>query len=208
MNSSCITELGVKPECKDKLQNLIKALKECNEESSLVPEEEVIQKPGESISDIFNNLRKTLCGSQECHGVKKVSVSTIDADELNKLYNSHAYDKFGYFLASKSGDVVDIKLYVDHEKDSQALNFGSQTFVNSSCNYVPSDFNMDYEYGPYCAKAAQVMLFLTQRHSDNLAYFFEDLARLGCENGDKIIQELDNYYNSEFQTWLTGQQLI
>ncbi|WP_339047967.1 hypothetical protein [Candidatus Mesenet endosymbiont of Phosphuga atrata] len=246
MNSSCITDLGIKPECKDKLEDLIKALKECNEESEKVvepnepeeetgekpeeetrekpeeetrekpeeeitkqPEEEITEQPEEgvvkeskeSISDIFNNFRKALCNSQECHGIQKVNISTISGDEFRDLVDEPHYNKVGYFIISDDHNIVDIKLYIDHEKDSSALNFGSGTFINPHCNsYVPSDLNIGNEYESNCAKAAQVMSFLIQRHPDHLVYLFEDLAKSGCENGDRIMQELDNYYNSELQT--------
>lgn len=229
MSSSCITDLGIKPECKDKLQDLIKALQECNEKESIKPKEEVVDepkeevtdepkeeitdKPGKSISDIFNNFKKALCHNQEYHGVQRVNISTIDGDEIKELthlnnFDASDYDKIGYFIASNNNGVVDIKLYVNYEKDSSVLDLGSQTFVNPNCSYVPLDLNTDYEYGSYCAKAAQVMSFLIQRHPDHLSYFFEDLAKSGCTNGDRIMQELDNHYNSELQTWLVNQELI
>ncbi|GHM58475.1 MAG: hypothetical protein sL5_05930 [Candidatus Mesenet longicola] len=247
MNSSCITDLGIKPECKDKLEDLIKALKECNEESEdktppideeteekpeggtgekppideeteekpeggtgEKPGEGGIKEPKESISDIFNNFRKTLCSSQECHGAQKVNIGTISGDEFRDLTkNESHYNKSGHFVASNNGDTVDIKLYVDYEKDHSVLDLGSGTFINPHCNsYVPSDLNIGHEYESNCAKAAQVMSFLIQRHPDHLIYLFEDLARSGCNNGDQIMQELDNYYNSELQMWLESNPIV
>ncbi|XGA08012.1 MAG: hypothetical protein U0X86_000157 [Wolbachia endosymbiont of Xenopsylla cheopis] len=295
MNSSCITDLGIKPECKDKLEDLIRALKECNEESedktppttdeetpttgeetpttgeetpttgeetpttgeetpitdeetpttgeetpttgeetpttgeetpitdeetpttgeetpitdeeTPITDEETPKEPKESISDIFNNFRKTLCSSQECHGAQKVNIGTISGDEFKDLTkNESHYNKSGHFVASNNGDTVDIKLYVNYEKDHSVLDLGSGTFTNPHCNsYVPSDLNIGHESN--CAKAAQVMSFLIQRHPDYLGYLFEDLAKSGCNNGDQIMQELDNYYNSELQTWLESNPI-